>query len=146
MSAISASGPIQKGKLSDNDLRWTVIEQSVDCRTKEERDPTSSKHVPKSRYSSMNHYLSDHEYVGLDLEDAVPINHSEDHLKLLKEAAPDLDDRLAKHIAKLFARDPIPSYEGEFMEDQFTDDENTSHFENLQSTNWNSMRFKPPPS
>ena len=25
-AAISASGPIQKGKLSDNDLRWTVIE------------------------------------------------------------------------------------------------------------------------
>ena len=146
MSALSASGPIQKGKLSDNDLRWTVIEQSVDCRTREERDPTSEKFVPKSRYSSMNHYLSDHEYVGLDLEDSYPIHYSEDHFKLLKEAAPDLDDKLAKHIAKLFARDPIPAYEGEFMEDQFTDDENTSHFENLQSTNWNSMRFKPPPS
>jgi hypothetical protein len=26
LAAVSASGPIQKGKLSDNDLRWTVIE------------------------------------------------------------------------------------------------------------------------
>jgi len=40
-AALSASAPIQKGKVSDNDLRWTVIEQSVDCRTKEERDPAN---------------------------------------------------------------------------------------------------------
>lgn len=33
MSALSASAPIYKGKLSDIDLRWTVISQSVDCRT-----------------------------------------------------------------------------------------------------------------
>jgi hypothetical protein len=26
MAALSAAGPIQKGKLSDNDMRWTVIE------------------------------------------------------------------------------------------------------------------------
>lgn len=32
------------------------------------------------------------------------------------------------------------------MEDQIDDDSIASHFENLQSTNWNSMRFKPPPS
>lgn len=63
MAALSASGPIQKGKLSDYDLRWTVIEQSVDCRTKEERDPKSEKYIPKSRYSSINNYISNHEYV-----------------------------------------------------------------------------------
>ncbi len=33
IAAISASSPIFKGKLSDNDLRWTVISQSVDDRT-----------------------------------------------------------------------------------------------------------------
>ena len=63
MSALSASGPIQKGKLSDNDLRWTVIEQSVDCRNADERNPESPNFIPKSRYSAMNHYISDHEYV-----------------------------------------------------------------------------------
>jgi len=26
LACLSASGPIQKGKLSDNDMRWTVIE------------------------------------------------------------------------------------------------------------------------
>jgi len=40
----------------------------------------------------------------------------------------------------------VPTYEGEFMEDQIDDNEIVSHFENIQSTNWNSLRFKPPPS
>lgn len=69
MGALSAAGPIQKGLLSDNDLRWTVIEQSVDCRNKEERDSTSDQFIPKSRYSGMNHYISDHAYVTSDLND-----------------------------------------------------------------------------
>lgn len=59
---------------------------------------------------------------------------------------PDIDDRLAEHIARMFFRDPVPAYEGEFIEEQINDDEITMHFENIQSTNWNSMRFKPPPS
>lgn len=63
MAALSASGPIQKGKLSDYDLRWTVIEQCVDCRTEDERDPSSKSYIPKSRYSAMNHYISNHEFV-----------------------------------------------------------------------------------
>lgn len=63
LAAISASGPIQKGKLSDNDLRWTVIEQSTDCRTDEERDPNNENYVPKSRYSGINSYISNHDYV-----------------------------------------------------------------------------------
>lgn len=63
LAALSASAPIYKGKLADIDMRWTVISQSVDCRTPEERDPTHKNYIPKSRYSSMNHYMSDHIYV-----------------------------------------------------------------------------------
>jgi len=62
-AAISACGPIQKGRLSDNDMRWTVIEQAVDCRTDDERNPEHADYIPKSRYSAMNHYISDHEFV-----------------------------------------------------------------------------------
>lgn len=40
----------------------------------------------------------------------------------------------------------MPAYEGEFIDDQIDDNDLTCHFENLQSTNWNSLRFKPPPS
>jgi glutamate--cysteine ligase catalytic subunit len=60
LAALSASGPIYKGKLSDIDMRWTVISQSVDDRTEEERNPESDKFIPKSRYSTINHYLSNH--------------------------------------------------------------------------------------
>jgi len=63
LAALSANSPIFKGKLADIDLRWTVISQSVDCRTEDERDPASTKYVPKSRYSTMNHYISNHQYV-----------------------------------------------------------------------------------
>lgn len=63
LAALSSNSPIFKGKLADIDLRWTVISQSVDCRTKEERDPQNDKHIPKSRYGTINHYLSSHEYV-----------------------------------------------------------------------------------
>lgn len=53
-----------------------------------------------------------------------------------------MDDLLATHFAHLFIRDPIVI----FAEDLKALDLNkTDHFENLQSTNWQHMRFKPPP-
>ena len=79
MAAISASGPIQKGKLSDNDLRWTVIEQSTDCRTDEERDPKNENYIPKSRYSAINHYISNHDYVTEKHNDSAPIKYDVAH-------------------------------------------------------------------
>ncbi|KFY44661.1 hypothetical protein V495_03326 [Pseudogymnoascus sp. VKM F-4514 (FW-929)] len=54
-----------------------------------------------------------------------------------------MDSRLATHFAHLFIRDPIVI----FAEDLTTLDLSKSdHFENLQSTNWQHMRFKPPPA
>jgi glutamate--cysteine ligase catalytic subunit len=54
-----------------------------------------------------------------------------------------MDSRLATHFAHLFIRDPIVI----FAEDLTTLDlTKTDHFENLQSTNWQHMRFKPPPA
>lgn len=145
-AALSASGPVQKGKLSDNDIRWTVIEQSVDCRTADERNPDSPNYVPKSRYSSINHYLSDHEFVTKNVQDSIPIKYSQESFDFLKEQCPELSDKLAVHVAALFSRDPVPMYEGELIDDQIDDNTMTMHFENLQSTNWNSLRFKPPPN
>ena len=71
LAALSASAPIYKGKLADYDLRWTVISQSVDCRTPDERNPKSELYVPKSRYDTMNHYLSNHKYVKAEYFDTV---------------------------------------------------------------------------
>lgn len=54
-----------------------------------------------------------------------------------------MDDRLATHFAHLFIRDPIVI----FSEDlEHLDMSKTDHFENIQSTNWQHMRFKPPPA
>ena len=54
-----------------------------------------------------------------------------------------MDYQLATHFAHLFIRDPIVI----FAEDlQQLDLSKTDHFENIQSTNWQHMRFKPPPA
>jgi glutamate--cysteine ligase catalytic subunit len=60
--------------------------------------------------------------------------------KLLKGG---MDDRLATHFAHLFIRDPIVIFEEDLQE---LDLQKTDHFENIQSTNWQHMRFKPPPA
>ena len=54
-----------------------------------------------------------------------------------------MDDRLATHFAHLFIRDPIVIFEEDLQQ---LDLKKTDHFENLQSTNWQHMRFKPPPA
>ena len=51
-----------------------------------------------------------------------------------------VDNLIARHIAHLFIRDPISSFREKLSETDGTD-----HFENLQSTNWQSMRWKLPP-
>lgn len=54
-----------------------------------------------------------------------------------------MDDRLATHFAHLFIRDPIVIFEEDI---ESLDLSKTDHFENIQSTNWQHMRFKPPPA
>ena len=53
-----------------------------------------------------------------------------------------MDSLLATHFAHLFIRDPIVIFAEDLRE---LDLNKTDHFENLQSTNWQHMRFKPPP-
>uniref|UniRef100_A0A674EYG2 Glutamate--cysteine ligase n=1 Tax=Salmo trutta TaxID=8032 RepID=A0A674EYG2_SALTR len=92
--------------------------------------------ILKSRYDSIDSYLSScgDKYNDIDLTIDEEIN------KELLDAG--IDKLLAQHIAHLFIRDPLSLFE----EKIHLDDENESdHFENLQSTNWQTMRFKPPP-
>ena len=53
-----------------------------------------------------------------------------------------MDDLLATHFAHLFIRDPLVIFSEDLTK---LDLDKTDHFENLQSTNWQHMRFKPPP-
>lgn len=117
MAALSAGSPIFKGKLADIDLRWTVISQSVDCRRPDERDPHSQHYIPKSRYSTINHYISHHQYVKDCYMDTPQYRVDHKHYQYLIDQG--LDSRLAFHIASLFVRDPIPTYDYEHVEDGF---------------------------
>uniref|UniRef100_A0A672HKP0 Glutamate--cysteine ligase n=1 Tax=Salarias fasciatus TaxID=181472 RepID=A0A672HKP0_SALFA len=138
--ALSAASPFYRGFVSDIDCRWGVISASVDDRTQEERGLKPLKNnkfrIFKSRYDSIDSYLSScsEKYNDIDL------TKDEEIYKQLLGAG--IDKLLAQHIAHLFIRDPLSVFE----EKIHLDDENESdHFENLQSTNWQTMRFKPPP-
>lgn len=53
-----------------------------------------------------------------------------------------VDELLANHIAHLFIRAPLVIFNETIDQNDAVD---SDHFENLQSTNWQHMRFKPPP-
>lgn len=141
--ALTAATPIYKGFLADTDVRWNQISRAVDDRTPEELGEKPLEHdrwrIPKSRYASNSTYISQDrrlrpEYLDPDLV-------VDEKLKeRLVEGG--MDDRLATHFAHLFIRDPIVIFAEDLQE---LDLEKSDHFENLQSTNWQHMRFKPPP-
>lgn len=138
--ALSAASPFYRGYISDIDCRWGVISASVDDRTREERglEPlkTNKYRISKSRYDSIDSYLSK---CGENYNDIELTTDSEIFKQLVNDG---IDHLLAQHIAHLFIRDPLTLFE----EKIFLDDEKESdHFENIQSTNWQTMRFKPPP-
>lgn len=144
MLALTAATPVYKGFLANTDVRWNQISRAVDCRTPEEMGEKPLKNdrwrIPKSRYASNSTYIStDHrlrkEYLDPDLVIDEKIKAE------LMEGG--MDDRLATHFAHLFIRDPIVIFEEDL---QTLDLNKTDHFENIQSTNWQHMRFKPPPA
>ncbi|XP_061410150.1 glutamate--cysteine ligase catalytic subunit [Lethenteron reissneri] len=140
MMALSAAAPFYRGYVSDVDCRWGVISASVDDRTREERglEPlkTCKFRISKSRYDSIDSYLSQ---CGAKYND-IELTKDEAVYQQLLDAG--IDHLLAQHIAHLFIRDPLTLFE----EKIYLDDEHESdHFENIQSTNWQTMRFKPPP-
>ncbi len=58
----------------------------------------------------MNHYISDHPHFSEELEDVTPTPYDETHFDSLVEAG--IPNRLAKHLAKLFAHDALVIYKG----------------------------------
>lgn len=47
-----------------------------------------------------------------------------------------------RHVAWMYSRDPLVIYREKLEQDVTT---SSDHYENIQSTNWNSVRFKLPP-
>jgi glutamate--cysteine ligase catalytic subunit len=167
MLALTAATPIYKGFLADTDVRWNQISRAVDCRTPEElgekvgssflsfdisttmmgklmlqtqRLKNDRWRIPKSRYASNSTYISTDSRLRPEYMDPGLVYDPAIKQKLLDGG---MDDRLATHFAHLFIRDPIVVFEEDLQE---LDLNKTDHFENLQSTNWQHMRFKPPPA
>ncbi|KAL8277979.1 hypothetical protein RQP46_009611 [Phenoliferia psychrophenolica] len=143
MLALTAASPIFRGLLADVDCRWDVIAGSVDDRTPEERGLKPLEHdrfkIPKSRYDSVDCYIYNDVTNRPEYNDTeMPID-QEIKQKLMDDG---VDARLANHFAHLFIRDPIVIFEETLTQD---DESSSDHFENIQSTNWQTVRFKPPP-
>lgn len=164
MLAMTAATPIFKGRLSNIDARWTVISQSVDDRTPAERGLITSsddlqklanessdmvgkgvKRLPKSRYDSISTYIyhcsgdaSCERSFAYYNDISCPID--EEAKQILLNAGVDMN--LAHHLAHLFVRDPLVIFEDAI---EIDDTIYTDHFENIQSTNWQTVRWKPPP-
>ncbi len=141
--ALTAATPIYKGFLADTDVRWNQISRAVDDRTPEELGEVPLKHdrwrIPKSRYASNSTYISQDPRLRREYLDPDLVVDEELKARLVDGG---MDDRLATHFAHLFIRDPIVIFAEDLQE---LDLEKSDHFENLQSTNWQHMRFKPPP-
>jgi glutamate--cysteine ligase catalytic subunit len=125
--ALTMATSVVSGKVVGTSTRWEIVSASVDCRKREET------HIHKSRYSSIDLYVSemDGETDGIYNDIDTPI-HNETMDLLLEKG---VDRALARHVASLYTRDPVLCYkESSPRED----------FENIQSSNWRSMRLKPP--
>ncbi|KAI5161879.1 glutamate--cysteine ligase catalytic subunit [Nematocida ausubeli] len=124
---LTAGTSIVSGKLIKTSSRWDIISASVDCRQDSETE------IKKSRYSSIDLYTAE---MPEDLEkvynDISPPLEKTALATLLQEG---VDSAMAKHIASLYIRDPILCYE---------DSTEMDDFENIQSSNWRSMRLKLP--
>ncbi|GLB37673.1 putative glutamate-cysteine ligase [Lyophyllum shimeji] len=141
--ALTAASPAWRGYLADVDCRWNVIAGSVDDRTEEERGLKPLKNdrfrIPKSRYDSVDLYISN-DWINRPEYNDNYLPYDQNIYDRLRNHG--LDDLLSRHIAHLFIRDPLVI----FSETIYQDDTNsTDHFENIQSTNWQTLRFKPPP-
>ncbi len=159
--AMTAATPVVKGRLSGMDTRWSVIAQSVDDRTPAElgeltgeaaelcRDPMMAggglRRIHKSRYDSISTYIyhcpgQPQTKRSFELFNDIPCEIDEEILQTLLQSGVDVN--LAYHIAHLFIRDPLVIFSESIVVD---DSATTEHFENIQSTNWQTCRWKPPP-
>lgn len=163
--ALTAATPIHQGRLAGTDARWNTIAASVDDRTPEERGEAAAntgaangsgatKRLPdkrmvgegvrrlsKSRYDSISCYIDEGFHVAPDEFNDVECEVDEEMRELLlNEGA---DDYLARHLAHLFVRDPLVAFEGAVEE--VDNNTSTEHFDSINSTNWQTVRWKPPP-
>jgi len=156
MLALTAATPFLRGWLMDEDCRWNTVAQAVDDRTPAERGNLAGdehgdarlagngkRFLRKSRYDSIDCFLCNCKSGKQDpaqMYNDLSLAYSEDHVQRLTKGG--VDDVLARHVAHLFVRDPLVIFEDRV---QLDDRREIDHWENLQSTNWQTVRWKPPP-
>ncbi len=160
LQCLSAATPVMQGQFVGTDTRWNIISQAVDDRTPVERglindqeeinhlkDPHLVGHgiqsLKKSRYSTVSSYLAkpqnEQELTNMKLLNDLPLDINPETYQLLQSSG--IDEILSLHIAHLFTRDPLVIFDDAIALDN---DNSLDHWENIQSTNWRSMRWKPP--
>lgn len=153
MLAMTAGTPFLAGKIADTDVRWDTISQSVDDRTPRERGALMTEEekrvfeetgvlpadvIAKSRYASVSTFISDQPNLKPKYNDLHINVNQKAYDKLIENG---IDPTLARHVAHLYIRDPLIIFEDRLTQD---DQLKSDHFESINSTNWQSVRFKPP--
>jgi len=152
--ALTAASPIYKGCLADVDVRWHVVSAAVDDRTPAEMGSTTPatntdlnlagggvQRLSKSRYDSISCYIQNWQHAVSSYYNDIACEVDEDMRSfLIKEG---IDTALARHLAHLFVRDPLVIFDGCVSE--VDDNSSVEHFDNINSTNWQTVRWKPPP-
>lgn len=141
---MSATTPTQKLKLLNTDLRLPVLAQGLDDRKEDERKAGG---IQEGRGAPINYYISDDKRcMNMYNDRRYTINKKVKKmmLKKNKELKLGLDKKLMNHFAYLMVRDNICMFEDDFEEEKVKN--KTNHFEAYQSTSWNDIRFKPPPT
>lgn len=131
--SLSSSTVLLNGYISNLDNRWNVIEQSVDDRKPGEK-------INKSRYSSISTFIHP---LGDNYND-IGIEYNKEYFNILLEN--EIPSNIARHISHLFVRDPILMYQDDLdiIYNKFSWKTQTDFFHNVNSSNWNNMRLKPP--
>ena len=138
IQAITAAAPIYRGYLSELDNSYYVLGEGSDDRTAEERGLKPLKldkyRINKLRWDSVDCYLTPEaeEYNDIHL-------HYDEKLydHLIEEG---IDAPMAQHVAHLFMRDPLLLFRDKVHQN---DEEDTGHFDNLNTSTWQTLRFKP---
>ncbi len=168
MLCLTAASPVYKGFLSDNDCRWDLISMAVDDRTPEEYIT-----IKKSRYSSINQYVGNNElfkeiYNDIDQSIDNEINQLlenevddclKKHLNYLfirdplviyeKEILEENADENGILEGGKILEENEKEKENEILEggkilDENENENNLNKYENIHSTNWNTVRLKIP--
>lgn len=136
--AMTAATVAHRGIMSELTTRWNVLSQAVDDR----RDEEHSK-IPFSRFSTVSLFISKEAYLVENygrLNDVKVPSYPQVYEACLHAG---LDRIIARHFAAIFVRDALVAFEEDL--EQVNIHKTDAHFEAFQSTNWNTVRFKPPP-